>query len=70
MTSILRLKGISNHGKNRVREHGELWKVNTEHSSPLRLNEISIQSLETGDLRWVNPFEDRNFEMEVVSNGK
>lgn len=70
MTSILRLKGISNHGKNRVREHGELWKVNTEHSSPLRLNEISIQSLKTGDLRWVNPFEDRNFEMEVVSNGK
>ena len=72
MTSILRLKGISNHGKNRVKEHGELWKV-TAHSSKthvMRLNEIFIESLETGDLRWVNPWKDRNFEVEVVSNGK
>ena len=70
MTKILRLKGISNHGKNRVREHGELWKV-TEHSSKthvMRLNEIFIESLETGDSRWVNPSEDRNFEVEVIDD--
>ena len=36
----------------------------------MRLNEIFIESLETGDLRWVNPWKDRNFEVEVVSNGK
>ena len=70
MTKILRLKGISNHGKNRVREHGELWRV-TEHNSKthvMRLNEIFIESLETGDSRWVNPSEDRNFEVEVIDD--
>jgi hypothetical protein len=32
----------------------------------MRLNEIFIESQETGDLRWVNPLNDRNFEVEVI----
>ena len=68
MARILRLTGISNHGKNRIREHGKLWKVCEQSSKThvMRLNEIFIESQETGDLRWVNPLDDRNFEVEVI----
>ena len=27
MMKTVRLKGLTGHGKNRVREHGELWEV-------------------------------------------
>ena len=68
MSRILRLTGISNHGKNRIREHGKLWKVCKQSSKThvMRLNEIFIESQETGDLRWINPLDDRNFEVEII----
>ena len=48
---LLRLKGVTGHGKNRIREHGEEWLV-LDHSSPIR-SEIFIESIKTGDRRWL-----------------
>lgn len=49
--TLLRLKGVTGHGKNRIREHGEEWIV-LDHASPIR-SEIFIESVKTGDRRWL-----------------
>ena len=62
---IIILKGRTLHGKNRVREHGERWrKLNA--TSPLRKGEIAIESVKTGDGRWVHPTLDPNFEVKEI----
>jgi hypothetical protein len=49
--SVVKIKGITGHGKNRVREHGDVWKV-LRHTSPI-CNELFIESVKTGDRRWL-----------------
>ena len=49
---ILTLKGKTNKGKNRIREHGEAWEV-LENESPLRPNMLFIKSVKTGEERWL-----------------
>jgi len=43
------LKGITGHGRNRIREHGDLWEI----------LDLPIKSLKTGEWRWLD---DINFE--------
>ena len=52
MAEIIRLRGRTNHGKNRVHEHGEVWEV-LDWQSSLRPNQPFIRSVQTGDERWL-----------------
>ena len=59
------LKGKTGHGKNRIREHGNVWEVLTDadigvlgRSQPMQFPHI--RSVQTGEWRW---FDDINFEV-------
>ena len=55
---IIRLKGKTGHGKNRVREHGELWEVLDKPSNVIRMSHNPpfppIKSVKTGEERWLD----------------
>ena len=58
----LKLSGKSRHGKNRVREQGELWEVIGE-----REDMSLLQSLDGNNhIRWVSLRNDKDFVMEVA----
>lgn len=59
------LKGISQHGKNRVREHGSDWEVIELHDKVPALGDVRGAFLKApdGDLRWVRLHDDPHFEM-------
>ena len=62
-----RLIGLSQKGKNRVRENGEVW-VETHTTSPLRGNEILLKAEKTGNMRWVRKANDPDFDMEIIND--
>jgi hypothetical protein len=72
----VRLTGKTKHGKNRVREHGEIWKVKsiTEKVNFPRVIEgpgpflFLIPSSGSDDMRWVSEVGDPNFEVEQVGD--
>ena len=55
---MIKLTGITNHGKNRIREHGDLWEVlevptgviSMTHKPPFP----PIKSVKTGEERWLD----------------
>ena len=59
---ILTLKGITNKGKNRIREHGDKWEVLELPPGVVNMTPKPvlppIKSLKTGDWRWLD---DANF---------
>lgn len=72
----VRLTGKTKHGKNRVREHGEIWTVNSitekvhfpraiKGSGPFL---FLIPSSGSDDMRWVSEVGDPNFEVELVED--
>ena len=63
MGDIIKIRGVTRHGKNRVHEHGEMWEV-TEWKSELRPGLPFIRSIKTGDERWLDP---ENFEIILPS---
>lgn len=52
---IVKLQGKTKHGKNRVNEHGKLWKVLPlpSRSPEWPWGTMRLQSIETGDIRWM-----------------
>jgi hypothetical protein len=60
---ILTLKGITGHGKNRIKEHGNKWEVMETTLTP-KPPLPSIKSLKTGEIRWLD---DINFEFHLES---
>jgi hypothetical protein len=69
---LLELKGISRHGKNRIDQHGNTWRV-IRLGHPFRPNGIGLESLEetfggfadgrrVKDGRWITIHNDPNFE--------
>lgn len=50
--TLCRLKGITLKGKNRIREHGEIWEILEPIVSP-RPDRLFVKSVKTGDVRWV-----------------
>ena len=60
---ILTLKGITNHGKNRIREHGDKWEVVETTMTPNPILPF-IKSLKTGEERWLDNI---NFEFRLES---
>jgi hypothetical protein len=63
----IRLKGISGHGKNRIREHGDIWLVDMiiEDKAMLRSRHMTFKA--GGEMhfdgRWINIPVDKNFEI-------
>jgi hypothetical protein len=49
----LRLRGLTGHGKNRIREHGDEWFVIEPKVTP-KPTALFIESAKTGDKRWLN----------------
>ena len=67
----VKLTGITRHGKNRVREQGEVWEVirmnptvsfKTKAPGPFML----LQAAEGINMRWVSAINDDNFSVEVI----
>jgi hypothetical protein len=50
---ILTLKGLTGHGKNRIREHGDKWVVMETTLTP-KPALPPIKSLKTGEFRWLD----------------
>ena len=48
----IKLEGITQKGKNRVKEHGQWWDV-MDWSSPTASIDFAIESVMTGDRRWI-----------------
>jgi hypothetical protein len=59
---MIKLTGITNHGKNRVREHGDLWEVLELPTGVIKMSHKPIhppiKSVKTGEERWLD---DTNF---------
>ena len=61
----IRLKGITGHGKNRIREHGDVWEVLTLQEmgiismTPMP-TKMPIISIATKEWRWLD---EKNFEI-------
>ena len=61
----IRLKGITGHGKNRIREHGDVWEVLTLQEmgiismTPMP-TKMPIRSIATNEWRWLD---EKNFEI-------
>lgn len=62
----LRLTGKTQHGKNRVNENGEIWESCDDVTSPLRCQQMLIQSPKTGNLRWIHISNDPDFDIKIV----
>ena len=62
------LKGITGYGKNRIREHGDLWEVLDLPPGVISMTPKPpfppIKSLKTGEWRWLD---DINFEFRLES---
>ena len=71
---LVKLRGITGHGKNRIRQHGDTWRItNTE--SPTSFGHLGLESLEetfggflppnkglkVKDSRWITSVDDRDF---------
>ena len=67
----LKLKGVTRHGKNRIRENGEMWEVITVDGadSSLLTTKVCVAPLmesRRSEWRWVDVPEDR--DMEIVEH--
>ena len=63
MLKFITLKGLTGHGKNRIREHGDKWEVLDLPPGVIKMSHmpgVPIQSLKTGDWRWLDS---ANFEI-------
>ena len=64
---MIKLKGITGHGKNRIREHGELWEILEFPTGVVSMTPkpslTPIKSVKTGEERWLD---EKNFE--IVEN--
>jgi len=67
---MLLLEGITQHGKNRIREHGSEWRIvatlpsiqAASHAS-LKGPFVSVISERTGERRWVSLTDDPDFSI-------
>lgn len=68
---ILTLRGKTLKGKNRIREHGDRWRVikiadGTNSWIPkgnIFLESLSVDPFGNPDCRWINPVGDQHFEV-------
>jgi len=58
---MIKLIGVTKHGKNRIHEHGNVWKVLPVTIPNLTTGKLFIQSVKTGDKRWLT----EDFKVEI-----
>ena len=68
----IRLKGKSGHGKNRIREHGDLWLVVHVDTNKVMLRSRN-KTFKAGDemhhdCRWIDQGVDKNFEIVEINS--
>jgi len=67
----IRLKGISGHGKNRIREHGDIWLVVHVDTNKVMLRSRNKTFKCGGELwhdgRWIDNGIDKNFEIVEIN---
>jgi len=55
---MIKLTGKTNHGKNRIREHGDLWEVLELPTGVIKMSHKPklppIKSVKTGEERWLD----------------
>ena len=61
---IYQLEGVTKKGKQRIKEHGTLWKV--VEKRPGTFGDVLVRSVETNDLRWLT----EDFFVERIENDK
>jgi hypothetical protein len=67
--TLLILKGKTGHGKNRIREHGKIWRqlmlidVGIISMSHRKKSTWPIRSLKTGEWRWFDLDNDQHFTL-------
>lgn len=66
------LEGISQHGKNRIREHGTDWELleKREEVSALGGKSGLLLRAPDGDARWIAEEDDQHFQINQVATGK
>ena len=70
--SVITLKGLSRHGKNRIHEKGAEWKVsdvreNVSFNTPAPGPFMLLVSESSNDARWVSVRNDPNFEIAEIN---
>ena len=65
--NIIKLKAISKHGKDRINQFGDLWKIEQIVDKVLFSNKIGtwfgIRSEIKNDFRWIHSDNDENFKI-------
>ena len=69
----VRLSGKTRHGKNRIRENGDMWEVitNDGKDSSVLSTKICVVPMAEGrreNWRWLDLPEDEHMEIEIVDN--
>jgi hypothetical protein len=74
---LLELKGKTNHGKNRINQHGSTWMVNTQwdgnnfHGGKIMLESLNetfggfADGRKVKDGRWISVTNDPNFDVKL-----
>ena len=66
---MIKLTGKTNHGKNGIREHGDLWEVLDVPTGVIKMSHKPpfppIKSVKTGEERWLD---DQNFSWESLDS--
>lgn len=60
---IVKVEGKSSKGKNRIIEHGLLWRVAVFNGS---MNRVGLESLNTQYVRWVDSQNDKDFKIVFI----
>lgn len=55
------IEGISRKGKNRVREHGNVWEV-----TQMNIKNFRLTSVSTKYIRWVDFIDDPDFKIKQI----
>jgi len=66
--NLMKLAGKTRHGKNRIRENGDLWEVNTVdgRDSSLLITKVCVAPLKEsrrGEWRWIDVPRDEHMEI-------
>ena len=69
----VRLSGKTRHGKNRIRENGDMWEVITIHGkdSSVLSTKICVVPMMEGrreNWRWLDLPEDEHMDIEIIDN--
>jgi hypothetical protein len=60
LNDIVEVTGVSKHGKNRIHEHGNEWRVAVFNG---RMNRCGLESTKTKYVRWVDHNVDKDFKV-------